>query len=173
MLVKRLWDSRTTARFERMMRSAEASGDLEAALEWEARAAAFRRDRHIRRMDLLELPIRIFGALPKVAAGTVALLVGLGILLAIADHDTRKIAVPVLVVARIVQFVGIVVSVAWGPLVLAAPWVLVLALWRLGRASAAAATAGPPASTPTGLTSAPSSPPTPSSSPSSTCASRR
>ncbi|MCP9964079.1 hypothetical protein LUX57_01775 [Actinomadura madurae] len=55
-LVKRLWDSRTTARFERMMRSAEASGDLEAALEWEARAAAFRRDRHIRRMDLLELP---------------------------------------------------------------------------------------------------------------------
>ncbi|NEA22626.1 cell division protein FtsK [Actinomadura bangladeshensis] len=136
-LAKRLWDSRTTARYERMMRAAEASGDLEATLEWEARAAAFRKDRHDRRMDLLELPIRVFSALPKVTAGAVALLVGIGILLAIADHDTHKIAVPILVIAKIVQFVGIAVSVAWGPLLLAAPWIVVAALWHLGRNQAA------------------------------------
>lgn len=135
-LGRRLWDSRTTARYERMLRAAEAAGDLEAALEWEARVAAFRRDRHARRMDLLELPIRVFAALPKVVAGTVALLVGLGALLAIADRDTRKIATPTVLVAHMVQFIGFVIGVVWGPLLLAAPWVAVAALWRLGRSQA-------------------------------------
>lgn len=137
-LLKRAWDSRTTARYERMMRSAEAAGDHQSALEWEARVATFRRDRHSRRMDLVALPAKVVAAFPKVAAGILALLVGLGVLLAIADHDIHQVATPTLVVARIAQLVVLIISVAWGPLLLAAPWVAVAALWSVGRSQAAA-----------------------------------
>ncbi|MFC4049027.1 hypothetical protein ACFOY4_04965 [Actinomadura syzygii] len=136
-VARRLWDARTTARYERMLRAAEAAGDVEAALEWEARASAFRKDRHARRMDLLELPIRLLSALPRVAAGVVALLVGLGALLALAADDPHQIAAPTLAVANAVQLLVVIVGVAWGPLLLAAPWIAVAALWRLGRSQAA------------------------------------
>lgn len=130
---RRLWESRTTARYERMMRSAEAAGDHAAALEWEARAAAFRRDRHTRRMDLFALPVKAVILLPKVAAAFTAVLAAIGVLLAIADHDIREVAAPVVAVAQVVRLVAIVVSVAWGPLLLAVPWVMVVALWQIGR----------------------------------------
>lgn len=139
---RRLWDSRTTARYERMMRSAEIAGDHQSALEWEARVAAFRRDRHHRRMDLVALPAKVVTALPKVAAGVAALLVVLGVLLAIADEDIRQVATPTLVVARIAQLVALVAGVAWGPILLAAPWVAVAALWSAGRKHAEGATTG-------------------------------
>ena len=38
-VAKRLWESRTTARYERWLRIAETSGDQESALEWEKRMA--------------------------------------------------------------------------------------------------------------------------------------
>jgi hypothetical protein len=41
-VIKRLWDDRTSARYGRMLRSAEASGNHEAALEWDERLAEFR-----------------------------------------------------------------------------------------------------------------------------------
>src|SRR5579884_3483456 len=50
-------DARSTARHERMMRAAEAAGDHASALEWETRAAAFRKERHTRRMALLRAPV--------------------------------------------------------------------------------------------------------------------
>jgi S-DNA-T family DNA segregation ATPase FtsK/SpoIIIE len=141
-VTRRLWDGRTTARYERMMRSAEAAGDHQAALEWEARVAAFRRDRHGRRMDLFELPVKVLAKSKDVALGVLAVLVGLGVLLAVADKDARQVAAPTLAVAHIVRLVFLVVSVAWGPILLAAPWVAVLALWSVGRSHAAAATTG-------------------------------
>lgn len=130
---KRLWDGRTAARYERMMRSAEAAGDHQAALEWEARASAFRRDRHHRRMELLALPVKAAVMLPKVAAGIVAILIMIGVLLAVADRDAHEVAVPLLAVAQAVRLAAIVVSLAWGPLLLAAPWMVVLALWKVGK----------------------------------------
>lgn len=133
LVVRRLWESRTVARYQRAMRAAEALGDQQAVLDWEAREAAYRRDRHRRRMDLLNLPGRIADALPKLAIGTVAVLVALGALLAIARHDMREIATPTLTVAKIVAALVFVVSVAWGPLLLASPWVAVAWLWSVGR----------------------------------------
>jgi hypothetical protein len=79
-----------------------------------------RRDRHHRRMDLLALPVRAVTALAYGAGGLLAALVGLGVLLAIADRDVHQLAVPTLVLARAVRLV--VVSVAWGPILLAVPW---------------------------------------------------
>lgn len=139
---RRLWDGRTTARYERAMRAAEAAGDRESALEWEARAAMFRRDRHARRMDWLALPGKAAVVLPKAAIGLFGLLLGLGVLLAVADHDARQVAVPFRAVADFVKVVVLVVTVAWGPLVLAAPWVLILALWAIGRRHAEASSTG-------------------------------
>lgn len=135
-VARRLWDSRTTARYERMMRSAEAAGDHQAALEWEDRRSSALRDRHGRRMDLLALPVKAVIALAYGAGGLLAVLVGVGVLLAIADQDAHRLAAPTLALARAVRLVVVIVGLAWGPILLAAPWVVILALWQVGRTKA-------------------------------------
>jgi S-DNA-T family DNA segregation ATPase FtsK/SpoIIIE len=132
-VAKRLWEGRTAARYERWIRSAEQSGDLESALEWEKRLATFRKDRHERRKDLIELPLHVFMALPKIAAGALGILVTIGVLLAIATQRVAEVVVPIKVVASVAEIIAIVISVAWGPLVLAAPWLAVITLWYVGR----------------------------------------
>jgi S-DNA-T family DNA segregation ATPase FtsK/SpoIIIE len=139
-LGKRLWDGRTTARYERWIRGAEKAGDHEALLELERRLSRFRYDRHQRRKDWIELPVHIVQQLPKVLLGFVAVLALIGGLLAGASHNTAEIATPFIVVAKVTEIVVIVVSVAWGPLVLAAPWIAVVFLWWLGRSYASATT---------------------------------
>jgi S-DNA-T family DNA segregation ATPase FtsK/SpoIIIE len=141
-LARRLWDGRTTARYERFMRSAERSGDHQGALEWEARMAAFRRDRHQRRVDMIEVPARVLLQLPKILLGLVIVLAVLGILLAVASGSPRELAAPVEVLAHIAAIVALVVSVAWGPLVLAAPWLALAGLWWTGREHARATATG-------------------------------
>ncbi len=135
-VAKRLWDSRTTSRHERFMRAAEASGNHEAALEWDDRMQRFRKDRHERRVDMIEVPVRVLLAVPKIALGLFAILAALGILLGIATKRIAEIATPFEVVADIVKWTVIAVSVSWGPVVLAAPWIGLGALWWTGRAHA-------------------------------------
>jgi len=130
---KRLWDSRSTARYERHVRGAEAAGDHETALKWEAQRVKFLKDRHQRRADLVELPLKIAKELPKIALGFLAVLVVIGILLAIASHNVKEVSAPVKTVARIVEWVAIAFSVSWGPFLLAAPWIVVAVLWWAGR----------------------------------------
>ena len=132
-VAKRLWDSRTTARYERFMRAAEATGNHEAALEWEARMSAFRKDRHQRRVDMIEVPVRVLLAVPKIALGLFVVLAVLGVFLGIATKHIAEIAAPFEVVAHIVEWVAIAVSVSWGPVLLAAPWIGLGALWWTGR----------------------------------------
>lgn len=112
---------------------AEATGDHETAQEWEARLSAFRRERHARRMEWLTVPVKIAVKLPLVAAGAGAVTTGTGILLAIADKRLADIAVPFEVLAHAAETTCVVVSVAWGPLVLSAPWIGLAALWHTGR----------------------------------------
>lgn len=131
--VRRWRDSRTTARYQRWLQIAESTGDQEAALEWEARMAAFRRERHARRMDWLTTPVQVLAHLPKIAAGAVAVLGGSGILLAIAEQNVGDVALPVEVLARMTEDVFVAVSVSWGPMALSAPWIILVALWRTGR----------------------------------------
>ena len=135
-VAKRLWVGRTTARYEQWIRSAEQSGDQEMALEWEKRLAHFRDSRHQRRTDMVQLPLAVFTMLPRIAAGALGILVAIGVLLAIATRNVKEVVVPVEVVARVVEIIAIVFSVAWGPLLLAAPWVGAVSLWYVGRAYA-------------------------------------
>jgi DNA segregation ATPase FtsK/SpoIIIE, S-DNA-T family len=138
-VVKRLWDSRTTARYERWLRIAEADGNHESALEWEARMSAFRKDRHQRRTDMIRVPVEVLLLLPKLALGMFAVLAALGTLLAIATGRVAEVAVPVRVAARIAEWTVIAFSVAWGPIVLAVPWIAAGALWWTGRSYGVAA----------------------------------
>lgn len=141
-LVKRLWESRSTARYERYMRAAEAAGDREALADWETRLAHFRRDRHQRRMELLAFPAKVAVNLPKVLLGLLVVELVIGAALAISFRSLHEIASPILVTAAFVRLVILVFAIAWGPLVLGLPWLGVAALWWVGRAHAAASNTG-------------------------------
>lgn len=132
-VARRAWENRTGARFERMFRAAEAMGNHEAALDWEERAAEWRRDRHQRRMDLFELPARALAVAPKAAVATVGGLGAVGGLLAVATHDVSEVVAPFVWVAEVTEFVVVLVTVLWLPAALVAPLVVLLTLWGIGR----------------------------------------
>lgn len=113
-VARRLWESRSTARYERYIRSAEAAGDREAALEWEKQRAVFLRDRHQRRADLIRLRVTLAKELPKIALGVVVVFAAIGVLLAVATRRIGELAVPFEVAAHIAEWVAIAFSVSWG-----------------------------------------------------------
>ncbi|HEY2266821.1 MAG TPA: LAGLIDADG family homing endonuclease, partial [Streptosporangiaceae bacterium] len=135
-ITRRLWESRSTARYERSIRSAEAAGDHEAALAWDTQRVKFLKDRHARRADLVELPLKVFKALPGIAAGFLGILAVTGVLLAIAGRNAKEIAVPVRTVAHIAGWVALAFSVSYGPFLLALPWIVLLVLYLAGRSYA-------------------------------------
>src|SRR6185437_7262681 len=135
-IAKRLWESRSIARYERSIRSAEAAGDHEAALAWDAQRIKFAKDRHQRRADLVELPLKVFKALPGIAAGFLGILIVIGVLMAIASKNVKEVAAPVRAVAPFGEWVALAVSIAWGPFLLALPWIVVLVLYLAGRSYA-------------------------------------
>jgi S-DNA-T family DNA segregation ATPase FtsK/SpoIIIE len=135
-IARRLWESRSTARYERHIRSAEAGGDHEAALAWDAQRVKFLKDRHARRADLVELPLKVFRALPGIAAGFLGILAATGVLMAIASRNVKEVAAPVRAVATFIGWTAVAFSVSWGPFLLAAPWIVVLVLYLAGRSYA-------------------------------------
>ena len=139
-VARRLWESRSIARYERSIRSAEAAGDHEAALAWDMQRVKFIKDRHARRADLVELPLKVAKAAPGIAAGFLAVLIVIGVLMAIASRNVKEVAAPVRTVARIVEWVAIAFSVSWGPFLLALPWIVLLVLYLAGRSYANAST---------------------------------
>ncbi|MEW2108802.1 zonular occludens toxin domain-containing protein [Streptomyces albidoflavus] len=137
-VTRRAWDSRSAARYERMIRAAEAAGNHELAREWEERGRAFRAARHQRRMELLSAPQRLAkGAAAGVGVTGGGLLL-LGIILAVANENPADIATPTLALVELVRWIVVIVSVVWGPLVTLAPWLGLLALWGVGRHQQAA-----------------------------------
>ncbi len=130
---RHLRDSRTTAPHQRMFARAEAEGDHENAARWMELAEKHREGRHKRRMDRHESFRKTVLILPWILAALLVTPIVLGIMLAIATKHVREVAVPIEVIAHIIWWAVIIVSVAWGPLLLAAPWMLVIWLWRAGR----------------------------------------
>jgi len=138
---RRVWESRSAARYDRAIRAAESTGNHQAALEWDQRRAEFVKARHERRMQRVQSRIAVARALPWIALSFLVVPVALGVLLAIAQRRAGALVEPVEIVARVTGDVFAAVAVAWGPLVLAAPWIAVAVLWYAGKN--AAATAGP------------------------------
>ncbi|WNI15719.1 FtsK/SpoIIIE domain-containing protein [Actinacidiphila sp. ITFR-21] len=137
-LAKRAWDGRSAARYERFMRIAEAAGNGEEAKEWEERGRAFRAARHQRRMDLLTAPQRLAKGLLVGTATAAGSLLGLGTLLAIAEHDPGMVLAPVMGTIDAIRWAVVIVTIVWGPALWLAPWIAFLGLWNTGRRRGAA-----------------------------------
>ncbi|MET9976868.1 ATP-binding protein [Streptomyces microflavus] len=137
-VARRAWEGRTAARYERMLRAAEAAGNLDLATEWEERGQRFRAARHQRRMDLLSAPVK---AARGAAAGlgiTAGGLLLLGIILAVANENFADLATPTLALIELIRWIVVIITVVWGPLIALGPWAALLALWGVGRHQQAA-----------------------------------
>ncbi|MFW3475543.1 FtsK/SpoIIIE domain-containing protein [Streptomyces microflavus] len=137
-VARRAWEGRTASRYERMLRAAEAAGNLDLATEWEERLSRFRAARHQRRMDLLSAPVKAAKGAAAAAGLTAGGLLVLGIFLAIANKNFADLATPTLALIELVRWTVVVITVVWGPLVTLGPWAALLALWGVGRHQQAA-----------------------------------
>jgi len=138
---RRVWESRSTARYDKAIKAAEQTGDHKTALDWDQRRAEFVRARHDRRMQRAESRRATARTAPWFALGAIFVLFALGVLLAVARRNAADIALPVEVVAHATEIIAAVIAVSWGPLVIASPWLLGVILWHVGRRNAS--TAGP------------------------------
>ncbi|MGW0693553.1 ATP-binding protein [Streptomyces sp. NPDC002738] len=137
-VARRTWEGRTASRYERLLRAAEAAGNMDAAAEWEERGRQFRQERHRRRMDLLTAPMDAAkGIAAGAGIGAGGLLI-LGIMLAVANKDFTDIEAPTMAVIKLVRWIVLIITVTWGPLVTLGPWVAVLGLWAVGKNQQAA-----------------------------------
>jgi S-DNA-T family DNA segregation ATPase FtsK/SpoIIIE len=132
-LARRAWDSRTTARHERMMRAAEAAGQEDVARDWEQRAYIFRQSRHRRRMELLQLAINAPKAIAMGAVGGAGILLMLGIMLAWANQDVSDVLTPTRTLIELVGWAAFLAGVIWDPLLAALPWLALAGVWAVGR----------------------------------------
>ncbi|WP_327171910.1 ATP-binding protein [Streptomyces sp. NBC_01336] len=132
-VARRTWEGRTASRYERLLRAAEAAGNMEAAAEWEERGQKFRQERHRRRMDLLTAPMDAAkGIAAGAGIGAGGLLI-LGIMLAVANKDWTDIGAPTMALIELVRWIVLIITVTWGPLVTLGPWAVLLGLWAVGR----------------------------------------
>ncbi|MET9387987.1 FtsK/SpoIIIE domain-containing protein [Streptomyces sp. NPDC002928] len=137
-VARRTWDGRTGARYERMLRAAEAAGNYEVAEEWEERLQRFREARHRRRMDLLHSPVDAAKGVAVGAGMSVGVLVALGVVMAINNGDVADVITPL---AATIAFIGLlirIVQVVWGPAFTIGPFLALLALWAVGSKQQAA-----------------------------------
>jgi S-DNA-T family DNA segregation ATPase FtsK/SpoIIIE len=132
-LGRRVWDSRSSSRYERMIRAAEAAGILDEVKEWEARAQAYRAARHRRRLDMLQLMIQAPKAIALATTGAAGTLLMLGILLAWGSGEVRDVLTPIETVIDLVQLLAFLGGVIWDPFLFAAPWIGLAAVWVVGR----------------------------------------
>ncbi|MGI5138813.1 MULTISPECIES: cell division protein FtsK [unclassified Streptomyces] len=137
-LTRRAWDARTTARHERMMRIAEASGNEEMVQKWKQRAYAYRFARHKRRMDLMQMVLNAPRMLFQGATAAAGLLLLIGVLVTWYNHDVRDVLAPLAAVVQFVGWIAFLVSVIWDPLLFSLPFLGLAGVWAVGRHAKAA-----------------------------------
>ncbi|MFJ5150676.1 FtsK/SpoIIIE domain-containing protein [Streptomyces sp. NPDC088353] len=137
-VARRAWDGRTGSRYERMIRAAEAAGNLEAAEEWEERLQRFRATRHHRRMDLLHSPVEAAKGVAVGAGMSIGVLVALGVVMAINTGKVGDVITPLSATVDFIALLIRIVQVVWGPLISIGPFLALLALWSVGRKQHAA-----------------------------------
>ncbi|MBZ9645353.1 FtsK/SpoIIIE domain-containing protein, partial [Streptomyces sp. PSKA30] len=137
-VARRTWDGRTGSRYERMIRAAEAAGNLEAAEEWEERLQRFRAARHHRRMDLLHSPVEAAKGVAVGAGMSVGVLVALGVVMALNTGHVGDVITPLSATIDFIALLIRIVQVVWGPALTIGPFLALLALWSVGRKQQAA-----------------------------------
>lgn len=139
---RRAWNSRTSAPYQRWLRSAEAAGDHDRLMEYEARLAAYRRDRHQRRMDWAQTPAHVAAAIPKVIGALALLLLTIGCLLGVATQHISAVGSPFVTAAKVVQVLVEVGAALWLPVMAVIPVTLLVLAWVAGRRHAHATSTG-------------------------------
>ena len=143
-LARRWWEARTNARYERLLRAAEAAGDYERLTDWEQRAEQARERRHRRRLAWITAPLDVARTAAVMTLVGVGFLLLLGGMLAVAHRDPAWLLTPA-AEGRGRDRVG---GVAAGPGVAAGHGGRAVAAAGAGCGSSAAATArcraGPP-----------------------------
>ncbi|MFJ8189766.1 FtsK/SpoIIIE domain-containing protein [Streptomyces sp. NPDC096094] len=137
-VARRAWDGRTGSRYERMIRAAEAAGNLQAAEEWEERLQRFRAARHHRRMDLLHSPVDAAKGVAVGAGMSIGVLVALGVVMAINTGQAGDVITPLAATIDFIALLIRIVQIVWGPLISIGPFLALLALWSVGRKQHAA-----------------------------------
>ncbi|MEU3690318.1 ATP-binding protein [Streptomyces narbonensis] len=137
-VTRRAWDGRTGARYERLLRAAEAAGNYEAAGDWEERLHRFRTERHKRRMDLLLAPEKLVKGAAYGAGGGLGALIAVGVALAIANKDASDVFTPLMALVELIRLLVTLVTILWGPLVAVGPWLALAGVWAVGRHRGAA-----------------------------------
>ncbi|MGW6219142.1 FtsK/SpoIIIE domain-containing protein [Streptomyces olivaceus] len=131
-VARRAWDGKTGARYERMIRAAEAAGNLEAAEEWEDRLQRFRAARHHRRMNLLHSPVEAAKGVAVGAGMSIGVLVALGVVMAINTGHVGDVVTPLSATIDFIALLIRIVQVVWGPALSIGPFIALLALWSVG-----------------------------------------
>ncbi|MFE6533326.1 FtsK/SpoIIIE domain-containing protein [Streptomyces rochei] len=137
-VARRAWDGRTGSRYERMIRAAEAAGNLEAAEEWEERLQRFRAARHHRRMDLLHSPVDAAKGVAVGAGMSIGVLVALGVVMAISTGQVGDVITPLSATIDFIVLLIRIVQIVWGPALTIGPFLALLTLWSVGRKQHAA-----------------------------------
>jgi S-DNA-T family DNA segregation ATPase FtsK/SpoIIIE len=132
-VVRRTWESRSTVGYDRMIQAAQAVGDHEKALEWEARRADFRNERHNRRRETIETIGQVIRALPYAGMVLGGALLVIGVLLAIARKDAAQVIAPILGIAYVVNLIATIIALTWLPVLAGGAVGGVWMLWSIGR----------------------------------------
>ncbi len=132
-LTRRAWDARTSARYERMMRAAEAGGNEELVREWEQRITSYRAARQKRRLELLQMVVNAPKVLLTGTAASTGLLLLIGVFMAFSNHDIADVVAPMTAVIEFVALVAYIAGIIWDPLLAVLPWAVLAAVWTVGR----------------------------------------
>ncbi|OLL89906.1 hypothetical protein Ae406Ps2_6385c [Pseudonocardia sp. Ae406_Ps2] len=116
------------------MRAAEAACDQDRLLEWEARDVAEKARRHGRVMDWINAPLAWLKAAGTAVLSVLGLLVGLGVVLALATKDITQVIAPIVAVIDAVAWTVAFVTIYGSLLGALAMTGAVVGLWALGKA---------------------------------------
>jgi DNA segregation ATPase FtsK/SpoIIIE, S-DNA-T family len=132
-LGRRWWEARTNARYERLLRAAEAAGDYERLTVWEQRAEQARERRHRRRMHWITAPLDLARTAAVLVMAGIGSLLALGVVLAIAHRDAGWMLTPTQKVVDGIAWLVWLAGIIWTPLVVLVPVLLLAGVWQVGR----------------------------------------
>lgn len=132
-VLRRIWEARTGARYERMMRVGETKGDMTMVEKWEERGELARQRRHDRRMDMVDVPKKLAKGLGWAFGVTFGVLLFFGILLAVANSDFAQVIAPIRGFLDAVQWIAVFVTVMWGLITTFGLFIATGVFWWVGR----------------------------------------
>lgn len=128
--IKRAWDGSTMGVYRRQIRAAEQAGDRVELKEWLERKESAAEARHKRLMEMPKLAAGVARIAVGVLAVVVFLVLAAGVVAQLTGGEFQAVVMGVL---DTLAWVFRLVAWAWTPLLVAAPFLLVIAAWREGK----------------------------------------